>query len=552
MLPDCTTDPDFLDELSPRDLNLPYDEWRTVQREAIAQAIYGERRFQALALPTGTGKSLAVIATSVLTGYRTVILTSTKGLQDQYQREFKNADIRGKANYRCNEFRDLTCDEGMKLDCKLAGMTTCAYSNALNIARNKSIVATNYKFWLNINRQSTAGLNRTIGPTNPVQLLVLDEAHLAVEELAGFLAIHITERELIDLVEEKPPAKHYDMAEWAFYADRHHRSVEVLYQDAKRLMQAKQSKGKPVTRQELDLLKRLESLEDRLSRLSGINPADWVLEEHTGTPVGKVWEFDPVWPGQYAESHLFRGIPRVILMSATLRPKTLQHLGIDADEYDFREWKRVFPLNRSPVYHVPSVRLRHTTTEEEMARWIYVIDSIIESRQDRKGIIHTVSYARQKYLLDHSRFSHLMIGNTSDPESPKAAEIVHTFKRSKPPSILVSPSFGTGWDFPGEECEWQIIGKIPFPDGRSKVMQERSRRDKQYPMYLAMQALVQSIGRGMRMPNDRCESFIVDDSIGWFMGMNRSLAPQWFEIRRVSTIPPAPVSLAQDPKYTAA
>ena len=38
-------------------------------------------------------------------------------------------------------------------------------------------------------------------------------------------------------------------------------------------------------------------------------------------------------------------------------------------------------------------------------------------------------------------------------------------------TVLVSPSVSTGYDFPGRECEWQFICKVPFPDGRAKIQQ---------------------------------------------------------------------------------
>ena len=181
--------------------------------------------------------------------------------------------------------------------------------------------------------------------------------------------------------------------------------------------------------------------------------------------------------------------------------------------------------------------------------WVAQIDKIIASRAvtgKRKGVIHTVSYARQEYLLQHSKYAHLMVGNTSDPNSPTAAQIVKKFKSSVAGTqgvpVLVSPSFATGWDFPGRECEWQIIGKIPFPESQSKVMQERIKRDSQYLNYLTMQELVQACGRGTRSELDRCETFIVDDSVKWFVWQAKGQAPAWFEVRPMQdgVLPPLP------------
>jgi Rad3-related DNA helicase len=48
--------------------------------------------------------------------------------------------------------------------------------------------------------------------------------------------------------------------------------------------------------------------------------------------------------------------------------------------------------------------------------------------------------------------------------------VIEQFKKSKDPIILVSPSVTTGFDFPYEECQFQIIGKVPWPDTSSAVM----------------------------------------------------------------------------------
>jgi Rad3-related DNA helicase len=234
-------------------------------------------------------------------------------------------------------------------------------------------------------------------------------------------------------------------------------------------------------------------------------------------------------------------------MSATLRPKTLGLLGVGKEHYEFKEWQRIFPAHRHPIYSIPAryqdkdVRIDRRTTEEQMHAWVEHIDKIIEGRLDRKGIIQTVSYDRQKYLFEHSRHSQHFIGNTNDPDSETASQIADAFRRSRAPQVLVSPSFATGWDFPGEGCEYVIVCKVPFKPNQGKVQKAREERDKQYGAYLAMIDLVQSAGRGMRSADDRCEVFVVDGHLSWFLHQNSSLAPQWFVhgVRKMAEIPKA-------------
>ena len=73
--------------------------WRPHQPKAILRAIETDKRFWAGVMPTGSGKSLTVIGAALLAGWRTLVLTSTKGLQSQYGESFESiglVDVRGK------------------------------------------------------------------------------------------------------------------------------------------------------------------------------------------------------------------------------------------------------------------------------------------------------------------------------------------------------------------------------------------------------------------------------------------------------------------------
>lgn len=123
--------------------------------------------------------------------------------------------------------------------------------------------------------------------------------------------------------------------------------------------------------------------------------------------------------------------------------------------------------------------------------------------------------------------------------------IVEEFKGSAPGTILVSPSVGAGFDFPGTQCEWQFMCKIPFPDSRDKIVQARQEADKEYGPYMAMNKLVQVFGRGMRSKDDRCENFIGDDHLEWFLPRYGHLAPKSFHgfFKKVTVVPQPPPKL---------
>lgn len=119
------------------------------------------------------------------------------------------------------------------------------------------------------------------------------------------------------------------------------------------------------------------------------------------------------------------------------------------------------------------------------------------------------------------------------------ADTVEFFKGSNPPAILVSPSVVTGYDFPGEEAEWQVIGKIPFADSRSLIMKARQRRNADYGCYLALKQMVQASGRIVRTPEDVGETFVIDDHFKWVVSKYRGVIPKWWleAVQTRQTIP---------------
>ena len=108
---------------------------------------------------------------------------------------------------------------------------------------------------------------------------------------------------------------------------------------------------------------------------------------------------------------------------------------------------------------------------------------------------------------------------------------------------MVSPSVSTGFDFPGDLCRYQIVGKIPFPDTRSLVLKARQEVDRDFFAYVAAQHLVQMAGRGMRSADDWCETIVIDDNWTWFKAKYKELFPKWFlmGVRRQDGVPPPPI-----------
>ncbi len=516
-----------------------FAEWRPDQIRAIDLTIASRKRFVGIVAPTGFGKQLYGLAVAkLLPGVeRAAYLTATRGLQDQVNRDSRTIgaiDIRGQQNYPCialepgsylSKYRNrrkaaASCEEGpchVGISCHHAPDPAvkylrpyCEYYGRVWDAQRADLINTNYAYWL------TCGVyGQGLGD---LDALVLDEAHNAVEELERFLVFDITTDDVLKVDTrgtEKLP-DHTDPEKWlAWGTQTYKRLKDRLDYLAER---------PPVTADDAHLRRRLQQIQAKLDQLRQIDPSGWVAERES-------WKvrFSPLDIRKYAEHYLFRGTPKVVLMSATLTHKTFELLGVSPDQYDLFEFPSTFPVAQRPVYAfnltIP-VALKAESTDGELELWLDRIDRWIDSRRDRKGIIHCVSYKRGKYLYEHSHHRDLMIFHEDSHDTMHA---VNAFKLHEGGAILVSPSIMTGYDFPGAECRWQIVGKVPLPDPRGPIMQARIAMDPDYSFYLAMQKLVQAVGRSTRSEDDWSEVLIADDTFGaWFLKRARQFAPTYF------------------------
>lgn len=521
----------------PIELGFPakFQSWYPDQLRAIDKIVLGSKRFTALAMPTGAGKSVTGIAAALLAQgvTRALYLTSTKGLQDQLAADFHPLglhDVRGQRNYSClavqpggelDRYRrgrwTPGCDEGpchAGVRCSLAPdrkdphlRPGCIYYASVFDARRAPLVSTNYAMYL-----SSTAYAEGLGDFD---CLILDEAHDADKELEAFLTLEITIDDVHAL--HTKLLKTTDVSSWRDWAN-HHRGPLASKVELRELHPPQD----PDAAKELRAMK---SILGKLQRLGDIDPLAWILD--LGPLSAK---FAPTRVSTYAEEFLFRHIPHVILMSATMTKKTTQLLGIPPDDLAFWECPSRFPLERRPIISVntsPSVRVDARMSDDTKYMWLRRIDRLIEPRLElnRKGIIHTVSYQRAKDLLANSEHRAWMLVH----DAANTRDTIQRFKQMDGPWILVSPSIVTGYDFPGDQCRYQIIGKIPFADMRGPIMSTRKEIDAEYPNYLAMMKLIQACGRIVRGPNDWGETFIVDDHFLWFVKKCRQLgAPRWF------------------------
>lgn len=519
-------------DLSPADLGMPpkFQAWRPHQERAIEAGWNSEQRWIGTNMPTGLGKSAYYMALASLAG-RTVVLTSTKALQNQLINDFAPmglVDIRGRANYSCHLKPGMNCDDGSDLQCHhrfaQAVRDVCPYRQALERAKDAQLVVTNYAYWI-LQNEHGGGLGN-------FKLLVLDEAHAAMDELCGALSMEFTAQEMYRMLQWRVPQPSESVGLWRGFAQaampRAERRMDDIVQSIKAGVAGDQ---------DLKELRRWKVLVAKLKRLAGISDLeDWIVES-----LPHSHRITPLWPAPFARSKLFLDVPKVVLVSAILTRYTMDLLGVPSEESVFDSYPAVFSPNRYPLIHIPTVRVNHRWKPEDRDIWMKHIDLILAARRDRKGIIHTVSYERAREIYEDSRWPELMLLH----DSKDTVEAISRFRSGEPPLVLVSPSVTTGHDFPYSQCEFQILAKVPWPDCRTPLMAARVKADTSYRQHVMCQTLVQSCGRGMRAADDRCESFITDDYIRLVLATAGKMLPYWFRklYRRRESVPVAPARL---------
>ena len=480
-----------------------------------------KKRFLCASIPTGSGKSVIAMVTAKLAQKRAITLTATKGLQEQLMTDFERiglVDIRGQNSYQCIQDSNLTVDDGAchaGMYCQHKNLG-CLYYDQLQRAKNSNLVITNYYYYL-AQTEYADGLGT-------VPLLIMDEAHLAFRALESHMSCFIERSEVTGVGGEMPNPTPETWTDWRSWANTITPKATEAEADVMDEIEHYKLTGQGLPTSVTRHLKQVVALQRKLMVIA-LSKGDWVWERR-----GRGFYFTPIWPGQQYSNKLFRGSPKVIVMSAILTPKTADSLGIPENE---REWLNVdsfYPPQNTPVAHVNTIRVNARATDGDMRLWVNKIDQVIDRRMDRKGILFTVSYDRRNFFMQNTRHQNLVWTHSSDD----TIAVVRNFKAAPAPAILVSPAVTSGWDFPGDECRYIIVGKIPYPDTRGPVMQARTKDDKDWSAFMAMETLVQEGGRGTRSGSDKCEVLIMDDSWLWWWAKYKEFAPDWFKRRIVS------------------
>lgn len=510
---------------SPSNLGLgKFHSWRQVQAEALERMAHSSERFVVLGLPTGAGKSVSYMAYAqwaAKNGKRVLILTSTKPLQDQLARDFEGlyADVRGMNNYICNlmpwfNAGNAICRAGVACGLK---DTTCNYYSTIRNARESFVVVANYALWLAVTKKLDEDGSTTLGDFD---VIVLDEAHEAGEHVMSAMSVTIDMKVLVKYTHIDFTFLGQNSTRWVEWANTWYSTLDSLLRDKKAYYAAQGKASDKNTQEMVEISHLMRALRDI---------RNYVDERYYIRADKEKVEFIFIEPGYgYAEDRLFLGIPKAILTSATITKQGVGMLGLDPDECDFIEYSSDFPKDACKVvFNVNTPKVDYSAPESAWRAWVRYIDSIIEKHNNEKGIVHVASYDQAQRILKASAHQDKLYFNTST----NTKEVIQRFKTAKAPAVLVSPSVSTGYDFPGDQCRYQVIGKVPFPNIKDEIVKQRAKLIPSLPSTITAQKIIQTAGRGMRSMEDFCVTYIADKNFDWWYKANRHHFPKWFQAR---------------------
>lgn len=497
---------------TPRDFGLPFESFYRIgiihrngerlsipnptQLDLVNLVSRSNSRFVAIQAPTGSGKTVIWATLARLLDVRTVALVGTKGLQDQNLSSLGSlvADLRGRANYTCPEYGTCarrSAEDSEPCSAEISGF--CPMRRALSIAQRSKIVLTNYAMWLSSRPDELSGFG----------LLAIDEAHGIHDHLCNHLNVSLDFGALSR--SGVNPDHHDDGKAWALYA------IEKLRSTLKNLP--------PRDERRIEITQISADLGKVVALYTSLDPSDIIADIVRVNGIGTM-RFRVVWARGLAEKSLFRNIPRVVFMSATLPPGILTSLGIDSEDVDYFSVDSTFQIARRKItlflgHKTQQVRMGYNTTDRELSILTTRMDQFLALRLGFKGIIPSVSYDLGARIANLSKFSACMILGNSGTSTQLD---IDKFRLSSAPSILVHPAIREGLSFDDSQCRFIVIAKLPFPKSHGDpVMTARIKSDPEHRNILTSIALDQSIGRGNRSALDWCTMVVLDAHITWFI-----------------------------------
>lgn len=512
-----------------RDLldNFQHDSFRTHQKETIlsVQECLDSSEIENVVLesPTGSGKSAIAVCLG-LHSRSAFLLTSQKILQDQYTKDYSSDKVRvlkGRNNYPCKLFPDLTCEDSFCSTKQCPVKQECFYEIAKQKAVESYVALMNYKYFLCITNYT--------GTFSPRKLLICDEAHSLDDECMSFVEFSFSSYYLSKLgVTSKIPI--YDkLDDYIAWLEIVLQKIKVRKTEAQTKLKNKFLDASVIQ----DLQKELENLISQELRvktfLESHKSVEWIFDITTNEKLNsKTIIFKPLTIGFFAQELIFKHAEKRIFMSATIldNDSFCRNLGIDISKTKFICVPSVFSKDIRPIILTRSGNLGKNDIDATLPKIAEDVAKILDYHDLHKGLIHTQTYKIAHYIQENinDKFKNRIVLHDSNTRE----ETLKLFMSSSEPKVLVTPSMTEGIDLKDDLARFVVIVKLPFLFLGDKQVKKRMELDQEWYRWKTALTLVQAAGRGVRHENDFCTIYIMDSQFGYFLKKNRKFFPNYF------------------------
>ncbi len=502
------------DTSAPRDLGVPHDKWRSEQLDLFLKTqdlqdngggfVFGEA-------PTGIGKT--AVAAALGHNQQVLYVAGTLGLLDQAKELYGFVPIKGRQAYDCIhvEKRDRWLGKSGRTptcaDCHFTPMTKCPYASGCLYIQQKHRalgarrMACTYKYLaLSSRAQSRGGV------------LVLDECHIAADELLGFAQMTVDEwhRSYWDL-----PRFPLDGYGDVMSANARTRTLEWLNQSIAVVAAYMDDTEEGV---------RAGKMAGRLSRFArDISIGDWFLECGAGVATKYTRGKD----GQPGRTHKLPGLTlraldvsniatqlwkckdTTLLMSATIGANTLALAGeLGIDDHKYFTYDHPVPGGARPVFNLELPRMTKRNLDQQPGlltiQAAAIADFINELPSHWRGIVLTSSNKKVQ-VLRGALPRMIGAGRVMVPHADArgtSGRIKQFIEDGRQGLVAVDTvqGFGHGLDLTGELARFSVVAGVPFDSPVDPFTKARRKRPngENYYWWSAYHAIPQACGRVAR------------------------------------------------------
>lgn len=469
---------------------------RPIQSQVL-QAIernWNEADVFVVSLPTGAGKSAIALTISAWVNGTTVggvgchVVTPTNQLVDQYLEDYPHMTVlRSRASRTCNTWgRPLSgigklCSYNLRCDgCNM-------YRTDQYNARMSKLLINNYYTYI---------MHKLYRP-----ILIADEAHKLLDMLRDYQAINVWERAGNPIPADLDSAE--KLVTWVSaqkYGDRNWKTLTFELRN--------HLAGRP------KYYIRVGEEYNRGKRMKCIKLVPISLD---GMPA-RMWPTPPV--------------RKVVLLSATIGRKDIEHLGLSKRRVVMIEGESPIHISRRPVIFNSKLAVNmgggHVDANWESG-FIPGIREICHNHMNERGVIH-LTYSLARRLRDSELPSELrsrLIFHDNEDKMKVYGQFISP--SSKSDSILVASGMYEGIDLSYDMARFQIVGKIPFPNLGDEVTMYLSKSDPEWYMWQTMKTVIQACGRTTRAEDDYSATYIMDSTFSQLTSERwKMLLPRWF------------------------